>query len=81
MVLVLSADVIGGRAFVEASKVLHQKLLFNILRLSIKFFDTNTTGRILSRFSKDIDDADNKIPEMAFDFIYCFWDVSYQDVY
>ena len=76
MVFVLSAEVIGGQAFVEASKFLHQMLLFNVLRLSLSFFDTNTAGRILSRFSKDLDETDVRVPNMALDFIWCCWRVS-----
>ncbi|KAG5445615.1 Multidrug resistance-associated protein 1 [Clonorchis sinensis] len=46
----------------RASKVLHLKLLENILRASCTFFDTTPSGRIVNRFSRDIDSADLTIP-------------------
>ena len=32
------------------------------MRLPVAFFDVNPTGRLLSRFSKDIDDIDGRLP-------------------
>ena len=45
-----------------ASIVIHKRLLVNILRLPMSFFDTTPSGRILNRFSKDIYTIDELIP-------------------
>eukprot|EP00096_Caligus_rogercresseyi_P015861 TRINITY_DN8345_c0_g1_i1.p1 TRINITY_DN8345_c0_g1~~TRINITY_DN8345_c0_g1_i1.p1 ORF type:complete len:558 (-),score=66.42 TRINITY_DN8345_c0_g1_i1:296-1813(-) len=46
----------------NASMKIHGKLLSNVLRAPLSFFDTNPMGRILNRFSKDIDVADTTLP-------------------
>uniref|UniRef100_A0A8D0EXG8 MRP2 protein n=1 Tax=Strix occidentalis caurina TaxID=311401 RepID=A0A8D0EXG8_STROC len=45
-----------------ASRVMHQQLLSNILRVPMSFFDTTPTGRIVNRFAKDIFTIDETIP-------------------
>ncbi len=47
---------------VNGSTVLHEKLLGNMLRLPLAFFETTPLGRIVNRFSKDIDVIDTMIP-------------------
>ena len=42
----------------EAAKHHHNKLLVNILRSPMSFFDTTATGKIITRFSKDIGSVD-----------------------
>uniref|UniRef100_A0A8C8BCN0 Uncharacterized protein n=1 Tax=Otus sunia TaxID=257818 RepID=A0A8C8BCN0_9STRI len=46
-------DQFGDSARVaQASGVMHQQLLSNILRVPVSFFDTTPTGRIVNRFAK-----------------------------
>ena len=46
----------------RASVHLHADLLLNVLKSPGQFFDTTPLGRILNRFSKDIDTVDTMIP-------------------
>ncbi|XP_055852910.1 multidrug resistance-associated protein 1 isoform X2 [Episyrphus balteatus] len=47
---------------IYCSKQLQEILLKNALRFPMEFFDTTPLGRVLNRFSKDIDTVDNVIP-------------------
>ncbi|KAF9961648.1 hypothetical protein BGZ70_008234 [Mortierella alpina] len=47
----------------RAAKVLHHKALKNIFRAPSSFFDTTPLGRIINRFSKDVDATDNLLSE------------------
>lgn len=52
-----------GLGCLNAAKYFHNKLLAHSFRLPMSFFDTTPTGRILNRFSKDIDTLDNTLPQ------------------
>ncbi|KAK5612185.1 hypothetical protein CRENBAI_022816 [Crenichthys baileyi] len=53
-----------AKAAVNASCILHSRLLNNILRVPMVFFDTTPVGRVLNRFAKDIFTIDEAIPQM-----------------
>ena len=57
---------------ITASRVLHDRLLQNILRCPMSFFETTPIGRIVNRFSKDINLIDEKIPKSSKQFISTF---------
>ena len=46
----------------KASSQLHDKVFDRVSRASMAFFDTTPTGRILNRFSKDLDEIDIHLP-------------------
>ncbi|XP_033895559.3 ATP-binding cassette sub-family C member 5-like isoform X1 [Acipenser ruthenus] len=73
MVLMLLLKFVRGIAFVKgtlrASTRLHDALFRKILRSPMKFFDTTPAGRILNRFSKDMDEVDTRLPFQAEMFI------------
>lgn len=51
--------VMGG---IKATLALHQRLLSNMMRLPMTFFDTTPKGRIVARFSNDINTLDYSLP-------------------
>ncbi|XP_067362281.1 multidrug resistance-associated protein 5 isoform X1 [Channa argus] len=69
MGVMLLFKLIRGIAFVkgtlQGSSKLHDELFHKILRCPMKFFDTTPTGRILNRFSKDMDEVDTRLPFQA----------------
>ncbi|XP_070617726.1 ATP-binding cassette sub-family C member 12-like [Erythrolamprus reginae] len=46
----------------RAASNLHNIMFYKILNSPMNFFDTNPTGRIINRFSKDMDDVDTQLP-------------------
>ena len=46
----------------RAADAIHQSLLHRIMRLPMSFFDSNPTGRIMNRFTKDTEDIDQLLP-------------------
>lgn len=69
MVVMLVLKAVRGVVFVKgtlrASSKLHDELFRRILRSPMKFFDTTPTGRVLNRFSKDMDEVDVRLPFQA----------------
>ena len=58
-VFLMSLGAVMG--LVRASRTLHNSLLSNILKVPLSFFDTTPKGRILNRFTKDIDSLDDQL--------------------
>ncbi|KAL0973606.1 hypothetical protein UPYG_G00207060 [Umbra pygmaea] len=50
---------------VRAATVLHDKLFRRLLRSPMRFFDTTPLGRILTRFSRDMDEVDVRLAMQA----------------
>ncbi|XP_031347077.1 probable multidrug resistance-associated protein lethal(2)03659 isoform X2 [Photinus pyralis] len=48
-----------------SSRSLHDTMFTRLLHSSMKFFNSNTSGRILNRFSKDLLSMDEVLPNMA----------------
>ncbi|KAJ2787455.1 Transporter of the ATP-binding cassette (ABC) [Coemansia interrupta] len=59
--------IIAGRSLLQfwgslkASKVLHESLLHTVLRAPVRFFDTTPVGRLINRFSKDMETIDHSL--------------------
>ncbi|KAF9082197.1 hypothetical protein BGX23_012715 [Mortierella sp. AD031] len=45
----------------QASRILHRKALDRILHSPIRFFDTTPLGRIINRFTRDMDTVDQQV--------------------
>ncbi|XP_065205454.1 multidrug resistance-associated protein 1-like [Planococcus citri] len=69
------ADITIRLACWKSARLLHNLMLKNVFRLPLSFMDVTPAGRILSRFSKDIDVLDNKLPDEISNFIYSLGDV------
>ena len=69
VILVLFASFALALGGTFASRTIHKQLLVNVLRLSMSFFDTTPSGRILNRFSKDIYTIDETIPRSVRSFV------------
>ena len=81
----ITALAILGGAFslsigsLNAGIILHASMASNILHSPMSFFDTNPVGRIINRFSKDIDTVDNSLPWNLRSWLMCFFSVSNLD--
>jgi ABC-type multidrug transport system fused ATPase/permease subunit len=62
-------------ACASASKAIHVELLDKVMHKAMGFFDSNPTGRILNRFSSDIDTVDGTIPFQMDDLMNCVLEV------
>lgn len=59
-------------ATLEASKALHNMLIHHVLNLPMAFFDTNPSGRVVNRFSRDVEIMDSVLPASVIQFLGCF---------
>lgn len=62
IVLTTLRSLVFFKVCMNASKGLHNKMFNNILQATMRFFDTNPSGRILNRFSKDMGAVDELLP-------------------
>ncbi|XP_042637639.1 ATP-binding cassette sub-family C member 12 [Orycteropus afer afer] len=77
MVSVLMFSVAKGFTFTKttlmASSSLHDRVFDKILKSPMSFFDTIPTGRLMNRFSKDMDELDVRLPFHAENFLQQFF--------
>uniref|UniRef100_A0A3P9K0Y3 ATP-binding cassette, sub-family C (CFTR/MRP), member 2 n=1 Tax=Oryzias latipes TaxID=8090 RepID=A0A3P9K0Y3_ORYLA len=69
--LVFLGTLLLANASVSASRILHSRLLNNILRVPMVFFDTTPIGRVVNRFAKDIFTIDEAIPQSFRSWLLC----------
>lgn len=60
--LISAMNLILAYSSIKAARNLHQGLLMNIMHLPMQFFESTPLGRIVNRFSKDVNSVDDKIP-------------------
>ena len=76
-VWVFIADLSARLACLKCSRLLHNNMLHNVLRVPLLFMDVTPIGRILSRFSKDIYTVDETLPFEIADFLYLLGEVCF----
>ncbi|XP_061163776.1 ATP-binding cassette sub-family C member 5-like [Saccostrea echinata] len=64
ILMMIAKGFIGATYYVRAACRLHDKVLTNVMKAPMRFFDANPPGRILNRFSKDLDEADVFLPQL-----------------
>ncbi|KAI7805399.1 canalicular multispecific organic anion transporter 1 isoform X1 [Triplophysa rosa] len=69
--LVFLGTILLANGAIDASRILHTRLLSNILRVPMVFYDTTPSGRIVNRFAKDIFTVDEMIPMSFRSWILC----------
>ena len=62
-------------SMVKASRSLHDDMLLGVLRSPMVFFDTTPSGRVLNRFSRDVDTVDNTLPQLIRSWMNAFFTV------
>ncbi|KAJ3656120.1 hypothetical protein Zmor_015218 [Zophobas morio] len=69
IITTLTRAISFNKVCMHASVYLHNKMFTTIVNATMKFFHTNVTGRILNRFSKDIGNLDEALPQVLFNTI------------
>ncbi|XP_078256552.1 ATP-binding cassette sub-family C member 12-like isoform X2 [Rhinoraja longicauda] len=73
IVTIIVLSVIKGYFFtnfvLRSSCTLHDNVFYKILHRPMAFFDTTPTGRIINRFSGDMDEVDVRLPFQAENFL------------
>lgn len=73
--LLLLANCMLSQAYsmVWAAKLMHRNLLQGVLRAPQAFFESNPIGRLINRFSKDMDAIDSQLPHQIDIWMRTFW--------
>lgn len=58
MIFVFLSTIVLSLACLSAAKKIHNSMLNNVFAAPMSFFDTTPLGRLVNRFTKDIDTAD-----------------------
>ena len=70
---ILIYALVSAYANVRASRELHAKVLLNVLKAPMSFFDTTPSGRILNRFSRDVETVDSILPQLIRNWLNTFF--------
>lgn len=60
-------------SMLRAAKITHRNMLRGVLRAPQAFFESTPSGRVLNRFSKDVDAIDSHIPDNIDIWMRTFW--------
>ena len=67
IIITLTRSLSFFKVCMKASKNLHNNMFANIVNATMRFFNTNPSGRILNRFSKDMGSIDETLPQSITD--------------
>lgn len=73
LVIVVVKALMYTHSVIGASSHLHDKVFRVVFGSPMKFFDVTPTGRILNRFSRDMDDMDVRLPQTMETFLIQAW--------
>ncbi|KAK3738617.1 hypothetical protein RRG08_040275 [Elysia crispata] len=59
---IITFSVFESKRVVAASRDLHASMLRSVVRSPMSFFDTTPAGRLINRFSKDMEEVDQLLP-------------------
>lgn len=71
----LIADLFYLKMITRSSRVLHSSMFNSILRSTMNFFESTPIGRIINRFSMDVESVENMIPTSFRILIRCLFQV------
>ena len=74
-IVTLLSDFLFLVLVLKASSVLHKDMLLSILKSNMEFFESTPIGRIINRFSKDIEAVERSIPDSFRMLSRCFFHV------
>lgn len=69
IVLTIARSISFYRMCMLASTKLHNNMFSRICNATMQFFNTNSSGRVLNRFSKDMGSIDETLPHVLIDTI------------
>ncbi|KAK2076831.1 hypothetical protein QBZ16_005057 [Prototheca wickerhamii] len=75
LVIQLVLGYVAAVGALRAARVMQHDLLAHVLRLPMSFYDTTPMGRLISRFSRDVEAVDVQLPEAVSSFISCLTSV------
>ncbi|KAF9914536.1 hypothetical protein BX616_008097 [Lobosporangium transversale] len=65
IVTIMCRQAVQYKGSLDASRSIHRRLLSQILNSPVRFFDTTPLGRIMNRFTKDIETVDQEVAPIA----------------
>ncbi|XP_046552046.1 multidrug resistance-associated protein 1-like [Haliotis rubra] len=74
-VMILFYSILAAVKMVRAAGRMHANMLSRILRSPMSFYDTTPIGRIVNRFSRDVETVDNTLPALIRIWINCVFNV------
>jgi ABC-type multidrug transport system fused ATPase/permease subunit len=69
--IVLYRQLHWASSCVRASRHIHKDMLARVIRAPMAFFHQNPHGRIINRFSKDMDKVDTELPDQIYEVARC----------